>query len=402
MFGLLKKLFGGSSVVANASLFERIGGEGAVDAAVDIFYRKVLADDRVNKFFEGVDMDKQATKQKAFLTMAFGGPHNYTGEDMRKGHAHLVENGLNSGHFDVIMEHLGGTLTELNVPGDLIGEAAAIAESTRADVLAGYTDEEKAAQSAKGSDSLFDRIGGEAAVNAAVDIFYRKVLADDRVNKFFEGVDMDKQATKQKAFLTMAFGGPHNYTGEDMRKGHAHLVENGLNSGHFDVIMEHLGGTLTELNVPGDLIGEAAAIAESTRADVLAGYTDEEKAAKGGDTLFDRIGGDAAVNAAVDIFYRKVLADDRVNQFFENVDMDKQATKQKAFLTMAFGGPHNYTGEDMRKGHAHLVEKGLNDSHFDVIMEHLGGTLTELNVPADLIGEAAAIAESTRNDVLGR
>ena len=266
MFGLLKKLFGGSSEEAKASLFERIGGEGAVDAAVDIFYRKVLADDRVNQFFEGVDMDKQAAKQKAFLTMAFGGPHNYTGEDMRKGHAHLVANGLNSGHFDVIMEHLGGTLTELNVPGDLIGEAAAIAESTRTDILAGFTDEEKAAQKEK---ALFDRIGGDAAVNAAVDIFYRKVLADDRVNQFFENVDMDKQAAKQKAFLTMAFGGPHNYTGEDMRKGHAHLVEKGLNDTHFDVIMEHLGATLTELNVPGDLIGEAAAVAESTRSDVL-------------------------------------------------------------------------------------------------------------------------------------
>lgn len=118
-------------------------------------------------------------------------------------------------------------------------------------------------------------------------------------------------------------------------------------------------------------------------------------------SLYERIGGEAAVNAAVDIFYRKVLADDRINQFFENVDMDKQAAKQKAFLTMAFGGPHNYSGTDMRKGHAHLVERGLNGSHFDAVMEHLGATLTELNVPADLIGEAAAIAEGTRNDVLG-
>jgi len=251
--------------------------------------------------------------------------------------------------------------------------------------------------------SLFEKIGGEAAVDAAVDIFYRKVLADDRVNKFFETVDMEKQAVKQKAFLTMAFGGPNNYTGEDMRKGHAHLVEKGLNASHFDAIMENLGATLTELNVPGDLIAEAAAIAESTRADVLAGYTAEEKAAMGGEkSLFDKIGGAAAVDAAVDIFYRKVLADDRINKFFEGVDMDKQAVKQKAFLTMAFGGPHNYTGEDMRKGHAHLVEKGLNDSHFDAVMENLGATLTELNVPGDLIAEAAAIAESTRNDVLGR
>jgi hemoglobin len=120
------------------------------------------------------------------------------------------------------------------------------------------------------------------------------------------------------------------------------------------------------------------------------------------DSLFDRIGGEAAVNAAVDIFYRKVLADDRISEFFEGVDMDKQAAKQKAFLTMAFGGPNNYTGEDMRKGHAHLVARGLNDSHFDAVVENLGGTLSELGVSDDLIGEVAAIAETTRNDVLGK
>jgi hemoglobin len=120
------------------------------------------------------------------------------------------------------------------------------------------------------------------------------------------------------------------------------------------------------------------------------------------ENLYDKIGGEAAVNAAVDIFYRKVLADDRISSFFDGVDMDNQAAKQKAFLTLAFGGPNNYTGEDMRKGHAHLVERGLNDTHFDAVMENLGATLTELNVPGELIAEAAAIAESTRNDVLGR
>ena len=250
--------------------------------------------------------------------------------------------------------------------------------------------------------SLYDRIGGEAAVNAAVDIFYRKVLADDRINQFFEGVDMEKQAAKQKAFLTMAFGGPNNYTGEDMRKGHAHLVEKGLNDSHVDVIIELLGETLKELGVSDDLIAEVAAIANSVRDDVLAGYTEEEKAAMNQPSLFERLGGEDAVNAAVDIFYRKVLADDRVNKFFEGVDMEKQAAKQKAFLTMAFGGPNNYTGEDMRKGHAHLVEKGLNDSHVDVIIELLGETLKELGVSDDLIAEVAAIANSVRDDVLGR
>lgn len=119
-------------------------------------------------------------------------------------------------------------------------------------------------------------------------------------------------------------------------------------------------------------------------------------------TLFERLGGQDAVNTAVDVFYRKVLADDRVNYFFDGVDMDKQIQKQKGFLTMVFGGPNNYTGKDMREGHRHLIEKGLNDSHVDIIIEHLGGTLKELGVKDEDIAEVAAIANSVRDDVLDR
>lgn len=119
-------------------------------------------------------------------------------------------------------------------------------------------------------------------------------------------------------------------------------------------------------------------------------------------TLYEQLGGTAAVEAAVDNFYRKVLVDDRVSAFFDGVDMDRQRDKQKAFLTMAFGGPHNYSGKDMRLGHAHLVSRGLNDSHVDAIIEILGATLREMGVADALISQVAAIAESTRNDVLGR
>ena len=120
------------------------------------------------------------------------------------------------------------------------------------------------------------------------------------------------------------------------------------------------------------------------------------------DSLFEALGGAAAVDAAVDAFYRKVLTDDRISHFFEGIDMDKQHAKQKAFLTMAFGGPHSYTGKDMRDGHANLVAKGLNDSHFDAVVEDLGATLKEMGVADELIGQVAAIAETTRNDVLGK
>ena len=119
-------------------------------------------------------------------------------------------------------------------------------------------------------------------------------------------------------------------------------------------------------------------------------------------SVYEKLGGAAAMDTAVDIFYRKVLSDNRISRFFEGVDMDKQAAKQKAFLTMALGGPSKYTGKDLRVGHAHLVKMGLNDSHFDAVMENLAATLIELKVPSALIAEAAKIAESTRKDVLGR
>ncbi len=118
--------------------------------------------------------------------------------------------------------------------------------------------------------------------------------------------------------------------------------------------------------------------------------------------LYEKIGGEAAVNAAVDVFYRRVLSDDRISDFFDDVDMARQAAKQKAFLTMAFGGPVHYTGADMRKGHAHLVARGLNESHFNAVVENLVAALQELKVPDELIAEVGAVCETTRGDVLGK
>lgn len=113
--------------------------------------------------------------------------------------------------------------------------------------------------------------------------------------------------------------------------------------------------------------------------------------------LFEEIGGADAVNAAVDIFYRKVLTDPVIMHFFDDVDMDRQIGKQKAFLTMAFGGPNNYTGKDMREAHKHL---DLTEEHFNAVAGNLKSTLEELNVADNLIDQVMAIAASTHDDVL--
>ena len=114
-------------------------------------------------------------------------------------------------------------------------------------------------------------------------------------------------------------------------------------------------------------------------------------------TLFEKLGGRDAVNAAVDLFYEKVMADARINYLFENTDMDRQIAKQKVFLTYAFGGAPNYDGKSMREAHAHL---DLTEEHFTAVAENLQNTLEEMSVPADLVAEVMAIAASTHDDVL--
>ena len=117
-------------------------------------------------------------------------------------------------------------------------------------------------------------------------------------------------------------------------------------------------------------------------------------------TLYERIGGEAAITATVGMFYDRIMGDESLSPFFEDLDMDKQINKQIAFMTMAFGGPHDYTGADMRSAHARLISRGLAVDHFNAVAGHLEATLIALSVPADLVAEVLTIVGSTKSEVL--
>lgn len=116
-------------------------------------------------------------------------------------------------------------------------------------------------------------------------------------------------------------------------------------------------------------------------------------------SLYHKLGGKEAMNAAIDAFYVKVLADERVKHFFDDVSMDKQRRKQKEFLSAAFGGPLPWTGKDMRKAHEGM---GLTEEHFNAIAENLVATLKDLKISQELIDQVVAVALTTKDDVLGR
>ncbi|HSP78433.1 MAG TPA: group 1 truncated hemoglobin [Myxococcaceae bacterium] len=119
-------------------------------------------------------------------------------------------------------------------------------------------------------------------------------------------------------------------------------------------------------------------------------------------SLYEQLGGESMVANAVTIFYRKVMEDTRLRPFFEGTNMERQVSMQRAFLTTAFGGPNSYSGRDMRRAHAGLVQRGLSDVHFDAVLTHLDDTLAELGVNKALRDWARAITESMRKDVLVR
>ena len=117
------------------------------------------------------------------------------------------------------------------------------------------------------------------------------------------------------------------------------------------------------------------------------------------ESIYARIGGQAAIDAAVDIFYTKVLADDSVNFFFEDINMKAQIRKQKEFLGAVFGGPKPWQGKNMRKAHENL---DLSEEHFGAIAGHLNATLKELKVDEKLIAEIMTLVGTTKDDVLNR
>ena len=58
------------------SLYEKLGGAKAVEAAVDLFYDKIQTDERIAYMFKDTNWKRQKAHQRKFLTMVLGGPNS--------------------------------------------------------------------------------------------------------------------------------------------------------------------------------------------------------------------------------------------------------------------------------------------------------------------------------------
>jgi len=106
-----------------ASVYERVGGTGPIEAMLDMFLGKVLADPQVSGYYANSDMTRVRRNAKAFMVHLFGGPDLYTGQPMELAHARL---GVTDADFDRWMGHAVETLKECAVPDEMIMEIGAL------------------------------------------------------------------------------------------------------------------------------------------------------------------------------------------------------------------------------------------------------------------------------------
>lgn len=108
-----------------ATLFERLGGAGAISAVVEGMYENggIFTDEDLADFFRKTDKEHQKEMQKQFLTYATGGSSEWHGKDMKSAHA---GRGINHDDFMRVAGHVIRAMTDLNVPKELQDEVVAL------------------------------------------------------------------------------------------------------------------------------------------------------------------------------------------------------------------------------------------------------------------------------------
>src|SRR5512139_3513587 len=98
---------GTPSFAADRSLYERLGGQGAIQAVVTKFISNVGADKRINTWFATTDLKKLNKLLVEQVCMATGGPCTYSGRDMKTTHKGLK---ITSAAFGALVEDLVAAL----------------------------------------------------------------------------------------------------------------------------------------------------------------------------------------------------------------------------------------------------------------------------------------------------
>jgi hemoglobin len=131
---------------------------------------------------------------------------------------------------------------------------------------------------------------------------------------------------------------------------------------------------------------------------LTAGGETQKNAAKGKTkSLYDRLGGKAAITAVVDEFVARVAADMRINAFFAHTDIAKLKMNLVNQICEASGGPCKYTGRSMKEAHMGM---GVATADFNALVEDLVGALDKFKVGEKEKGELLGVLGPMKSDIV--
>ena len=116
-----------------------------------------------------------------------------------------------------------------------------------------------------------------------------------------------------------------------------------------------------------------------------------------GKSLYDRLGGNAAISAVVDQFAANVVADTRINGRFATTDIPRLRGHLFDQVCRTTGGPCKYTGRDMKTTHAGMK---ISNADFGALVEDLVKALDTLKVPAQEKGELLRLLGGMKKDIV--
>jgi len=114
------------------SLYDRLGGKGAITAVVDMFVDRLVADSRVSGRFASADVNRFKTLNAELVCQATGGPCQYSGRDMKNTHNGMR---ISEKEFDIVAGHLKATLKKFKVPKQERKELLGIIGSLKKDIV---------------------------------------------------------------------------------------------------------------------------------------------------------------------------------------------------------------------------------------------------------------------------
>lgn len=115
-------------------------------------------------------------------------------------------------------------------------------------------------------------------------------------------------------------------------------------------------------------------------------------------TLYDRLGGEPGVRKIVNDVLDRNFNNPLIGHHFRHVNMDKLKQLVFEFFSMGIGGPHTYTGRDMRTAHTglHISENDFLEANKDTLL-----ALEENGVGQEEKDEIISILNSMKGEVIG-